>query len=186
MKTSSFVTVLALMITLIYSGNVNFWISLLVVSPYFIFPFNKTKIQSCSHFILIRLTVILYSFLFVARYLVTTLFPFDGFFGRVNLTSDGVTYSMMLSSIFTNFFILGVLLFHNAESPACKINFGNPKMEYGWLNTYANMGSAISLISLVFFLLANGNIVILINKLMTHDKLNYNFTPVSSLDFRFG
>ena len=181
MKTSSFVTVLALMLTLIYLGNVNFWISLLVVSPYFLLPFNKTKIQLCSHIILIRLTLILYSFLFVARYLVTTLFPFDGFFGRVNLTSDGVTYSMMLSSFFTNFFLLGVLILHKPESPACKINFGNLNKEYKWLNTYANMGSAISLISFVFFLLANGNIVILINELITHDKLNYNFTPLSSL-----
>jgi hypothetical protein len=54
-------------------------------------------------------------------------------------------------------------------------------MEYKWLNTYANVGSVISLISLSFFLLANGNIVILINKLITHDKFNYNFTPLSSL-----
>jgi hypothetical protein len=127
------------------------------------------------------MTLILYSFLFVARYLVTVLFPFDGFFGRVNLTSDGVTYSMMLASFYTNSFLLGVLILHKPRSAACKINFDYLKMEYKWLNTYANVGSVISLISLSFFLLANGNIVILINKLITHDKFNYNFTPLSSL-----
>lgn len=181
MKASSFVVVLTLMITLIYSDNVNFWISLLVVSPYFLLLLNNTKIQVCSHMILIRMTLILYSFLFVARYLVTIFFPFDRFFGRVNLTSDGVTYSMMLSSFFTNFFLLGVLILHKPESPNCKINFGTLKIEYKWLNIYANVGAAISLISLAFFLLANGNIVILINELITHDKLKYNFTPLSSL-----
>jgi hypothetical protein len=49
------------------------------------------------------------------------------------------------------------------------------------LNTYSNVGSVISLISLAFFLFANGNILKVINQLITHDKLSYSYTPISSL-----
>ena len=128
-----------------------------------------------------RLTFILYSYLFVARYLVSIFFPTDSFFGRVNLASGDITNAMMLSSFFTNFFLLGVLILHKSDSLACKVNQSNLKMEYKWLNTYANAGLVISLISLAIFLLANGNIVNFINQLTAHDKSIYNFNPISTL-----
>jgi len=181
MKTSWTITLFSLMITLIYAGDVNFWVSLFVVSPYFLSLFNKTKNQSCSHIILVRMTLFIYSFLFVLRYLVTVLFPFDGFFGRVNLAKDGVTDSMLLASFFTIFFLLGVRILHMHESTVCKIYLNSFKIEYKWLNTYSNVGSVISLISLAFFLFANGNILKVINQLITHDKLSYSYTPISSL-----
>ena len=181
MKSSRSILILALIITLIYAGDVNFWMSLLVASPYFLLLFDKSKKELCPHLILLRMTLIIYSFLFVARYLVTVLFPFAGYFGRVNLPSDGVTDSMVLASLFTNLFLLGVLILHSPGSPACRINFDYLKIEFKWLNTYANVGSVISLLSLGFFLFANGNILVVIKQLITHDKLSYTYTPISSL-----
>ena len=185
MKTSRYLPLLTLFFILLYEGSINFLGTLSIVAPYSILFLPKTKIQSCSHFIFIRCTLILYSLLYVARILVTDLFPFDRFFGRVNLPVSGINQATILASFFTSSFLLGVLANHAFGSSNCKLERGYRKVEFIWLSTYADVISTLSLISLTFFLLSNGNPVNFIRHLVSHNKSYDDISPISSLGLSF-
>lgn len=185
MKISRSLPLLALFFILFHTGGISLLGTLSIVAPYIILLHSKSNIQSCSHFIFIRCTLILYSMLYVTRILVTVIFPFDRFFGRVNLPESGINDAAILASSFTTLFLLGVLTIHASGSSNCKSARGYSNSDFIWLSTYADVLSALSLISLAFFLLFNGNPVIFIGHLVSHSKSYHDISPISSLGLSF-